>query len=227
MNIAVCDNDFEIANDVKNLIVRQKPKATVKVFSSAKDLLLCKDSFEIYFLDIKGISGMELAEKIREKSKSIIVFITGFSEYMPKAFDVNAFHYLLKPLDTEKFKEVLDKATKMLDENYVLLKIQGRNKKVPLKNIFYAESFNKKILFHTTEGVLEVQGKMENFENILEGEFYRCHRCYLVNFSQISSYGKNEIEVLNGDKILLAYKKYSAFVKAYLAYAKRGGVVNV
>ena len=68
MNIAVCDSDAEIAGEVRNLIAG-RIKSSVKVFSSAKELLSDKDVFDIYFLDIKGISGLEIAKKIREKEK--------------------------------------------------------------------------------------------------------------------------------------------------------------
>ena len=237
MNIAVCDSDAEIAVEVRNLIA-DCIKSSVKVFSSDKELLSDKDVFDIYFLDIKGISGLEIAHKIREKEKigdmkSVIVFITGYGEYMPEAFDVQAFHYLLKPIKVEKFFEVLKNAItevkkrKYNEEVFILLKIQGRQKKFALKDILYLESNNKKVAFHTTEGIFEVLGKMEDFEQTLDNAFYRCHRCYIVNFSKIASYRQNEIELINGDKISVAYKKYSSFVKAYIAYAKTGGAVNV
>ena len=237
MNIAVCDSDAEIAVEVRNLIA-DCIKSSVKVFSSAKELLSDKDVFDIYFLDIKGISGLEIAHKIREKekigdTKSVIVFITGYGEYMPEAFDVQAFHYLLKPIKVEKFFEVLKNAItevkkrKYNEEVFILLKIQGRQKKFALKDILYLESNNKKVAFHTTEGIFEVLGKMEDFEQTLGNAFYRCHRCYIVNFSKIASYRQNEIELINGDKISVAYKKYSSFVKAYMTYAKTGGAVNV
>ena len=237
MNIAVCDSDAEIAVEVRNLIA-DCIKSPVKTFSSAKELLSDKDVFDIYFIDIKGISGLEIANKIREKekigdTKSVIVFITGYSEYMPEAFDVQAFHYLLKPIKVEKFFEVLKNAVtevknrKYNEENFILLKIQGRQKKVALKDILYLESNNKKVAFHTNEGIFEVLGKMEDFEQNLGNSFYRCHRCYIVSFSKIASYRQNEIELINGDKISVAYKKYSSFVKAYMVYAKTGGAVNV
>lgn len=239
IDIAVCDSDMEIANDIKHLIALHQPEARVEIFLSADELRGHEDFFDIYFLDIKGISGLEIARDIREKQKrtggikSILIFVTGFSEHMEEAFDVQAFHYLLKPIKTGKFLEVLDKAMKEAEvkqkqeESYVLLKIPNRKKKVLLRNVFYVESSNKKVMVHTTEGIYEVQGKMDDFELAFGSSFYRCHRCYLVNLSKISSYRQNEIEIANGDKILLAYKKYSAFVKAYLSYAKRGGMVNV
>lgn len=239
VRIAVCDSDNEICQNIRNMIIRQKPEAVVKLFSSAEELLQDSMDFHIYFLDIKGVSGIELAHKIRErqeqeeKRRSIIIFVTGYREHMEEAFDVQAFHYLVKPIKPEKFSRVLERAfqeaefMEKQEEGYVLLKIPSRKIKVLLRDILYVESNNKKVTVHTTEGIYEVQGKMGEFEALFGASFYRCHRCYLVNFARVSSYNQNEIVLANGDRILLAYKKYSAFVKAYLDYAKEGGIVNV
>lgn len=239
MRVAVCDSDKEICQDIRNMVIGQKSEAVVEIFLSAEELLQAGMDFHIYFLDIKGISGLELAHKIREKQeekggcRSIIIFVTGYREHMEEAFDVQAFHYLLKPIRPEKFHHVLQRAWKEAEfmkkqqEGYVLLKIPGRKKKVLLRDIFYVESSNKKVRVHAAEGIYEVQGKMDEFEALFGPSFYRCHRCYLVNFAKISSYKQNEIVLANGDCILLAYKKYSAFVRAYLGYAKGGGIVNV
>lgn len=239
VKIAVCDSDAEICQSIRKLIAGVRPEASVSIFSSALELLQDESDFHIYFLDIKGVSGIELAREIRARQeekgtlRSIIIFVTGFSGHMEEAFDVQAFHYLLKPVKPEKFRQVLERAWKEVEfaekqeESYVLLKIPGQTKRVPLRDILYVESSNKKVLVHTNEGIYEAHGKMVELESAFGESFYRCHRCYLVNFSKISSYNQNEIIMTNGDSILLAYKKYSAFVKAYLSYAKEGGIVNV
>jgi len=237
MNIAVCDSDLTIAAYIKDLILQENSKAAVAIFASSDELIKASANFNIYFLDIKGISGMELARKIRDKEnnkqRSVIIFITGYAEYMPEAFDVQAFHYLVKPIDEEKFKRVFKKAQQETqsaarqENEFVMLKIFGKNKKIFLKDIFYIESANKKVAVRTNEGVFEISGKMEDFEASLGDGFYRAHRCYLVNFAKISSYNQKEIELENGDRILLAQKKYGSFVNAYLTYAKTGGIVNV
>ncbi len=100
-------------------------------------------------------------------------------------------------------------------------------KKVYLKDIFYIESANKKVIIHTKKGIMETYGKMEEWEQAAGGGFYRCHRCYLVNMEKIASYGIDMIETVNGDKLLLAQKKYTDFVRRYMNYAKNGGIVNV
>ena len=58
---------------------------------------------------------MELAKQIRKQGRqSLIIFITSASEYVFDAFDVEAFQYLLKPIQTDKLKNVLEKATKKM-----------------------------------------------------------------------------------------------------------------
>ena len=69
IDIAVCDSDMEIANDIKHLIALHQPEARVEIFLSADELRGHEDFFDIYFLDIKGISGLEIARDIREKQK--------------------------------------------------------------------------------------------------------------------------------------------------------------
>ena len=75
--------------------------------------------------------------------------------------------------------------------------------------------------------ILEVYGKMKELEKVLGSTFYRCHRCYIVNMEKISAYSADNIQVTNGDNMLLARKKYFGFIKTYMRYVKNGGIVNV
>ena len=243
IRIAVCDSDEEVSRDIRSMILREEPFATVRIFSSAEELLGVEEHFHIYFLDIRGVGGMEIAHALRRKqegmgSRSIIIFVTGFSEHMEEAFDVGAFHYLLKPIDTEKFRHVLHRALEEIhalngEEKYILINIAGSKdaqkctRKILIKDIIYVESNNKRVTLHSVNGTYEVQGSMKEFEDLLGENFYRCHRYYLINFAKVSAYNQNDIVMENGDRIMIAYRKYPAFVKAYLSYARGGGVVNV
>ncbi len=68
---------------------------------------------------------------------------------------------------------------------------------------------------------------MDEWEQMTGSGFYRCHRYYLVNMEQIVSYNAGTIKVVNGDKLILAQKKYNDFIRQYMKYAKDGGIVNV
>ncbi|MDE7358469.1 MAG: response regulator, partial [Lachnospiraceae bacterium] len=109
MKIAVCDDDQPIREELIRLIRKQISDVDIAEYQSGEALINAGGNFDIYFLDIEmdSVSGMDLARHIREqeenRKRSIIIFVTGYREYMEEAFDVNAFHYLLNPIDEEKF----------------------------------------------------------------------------------------------------------------------------
>lgn len=240
MRIAVCDDDWAIREELSRLIQKQMLEVDIVEYQSGEELINAKENIDIYLLDIEmgKVSGMDIARRIREqeesgRQRSIIIFVTGYREYMEAAFDVNAFHYLIKPIDAEKFSEVFHRAWKEASvsceqtKKYIMVKSSGTQQKLLLKDIYYIESGNKKVIFHTANGTLGMYGKMEELENDLGNTFYRCHRCYLVNMEKISAYSVDSIQVTNGDNLLLARRKYSDFIKTYMRYAKNGGIVHV
>ncbi len=239
MKIAVCDDDKAAREHIVSLVKEQIQDAEIMTFATGEEMLEVQSTFDISFLDVemREISGMDVANHIRQEeqgnTKSIIIFVTGYEKYMNSAFDVSAFHYLLKPIDEEKFRSVFGRA---LDELYavmertkrfILVRNSGIQQKVYLKDIYYIESANKKIIIHTKMGVLDSYRKMNELEQMTGRGFYRCHRCYLVNMEQIVSYNADTIKVVNGDKLILAQKKYNDFIRQYMRYAKDGGIVNV
>ena len=241
MKIAVCDDDRTTREQITSLIKEHEPDAEVITFEAGENMINSQDSFEISFLDVEmeEVSGIDVAKHMRDdqekrgKDKSIIIFVTGYREYMEDAFDVNAFHYLLKPIDEKKFYTVFNRALKEVSmktkqERFsVIIKNNGMQKKVLVRDIYYIESSNKKVVFHTKDGKIDTYGKMEDWESELGDSFYRCHRGYLVNLEKITAYSVDTIDIINGDSLILAQKKYADFIKAYMRYAKDGGIVNV
>ena len=241
MKIAVCDDDMATREHIVTLIKELIRDTAVVTFASGEEMLKAKEDFDISFLDVKmkELSGMDVAKHIRQEQeqngskKSIIIFVSGYEKYMNDAFDVLAFHYLLKPIDEEKFRTVFGRALKELSvaeertKRYILVKSSGVQQKVYVKDVYYIESANKKVIIHTGAGILESYGKMEKLEQRTGNGFSRCHRCYLVNMEKIVSYNADTIKVVNGDKLILAQKKYNDFIRHYMKYAKNGGIVNV
>lgn len=80
-----------------------------------------KEKIQIAILDIEmpGITGIEAAQKIRERDKDCcIIFLTAFDEfsYAKKAITIRALDYLLKPYDEKELMLVLEEAMRMVDE---------------------------------------------------------------------------------------------------------------
>lgn len=240
IHISVCDNEAKVREDIISILNNCSKDIEITQFSTGEELLEAGKPFHIYIIDIEldNMSGIDVAKQIRfreknKKTKSIIIFVTGYREYMEDAFDVNAFHYLVKPIDEKKMSTVFKRAIKEVTVRYkqkklyVIVKYNGMQKKVLIKDIYYIESNNKKVVFHTKDGNIETYGKMDDWENELGKSFYRSHRCYLVNMEKITAYSVDTIDVVGGDSVIIARKKYPDFVKAYMRYAKDGGAVNV
>lgn len=238
MKIAVCDDSREICMKITELIRERDKNSEISLFSDGEALIASGEDFDIIFLDIemKKLTGIETAEKLRgleegKERKTAIIFITAFREYMEQAFDVGAFNYITKPIDEERFFRIFEAVSKEVDhalENkFIMVKCQGIQRRFFLHEISYIESSNKKVILNTKQGKFEVYGKLSEFEELLKESFFRPHRCYLVNMESISAYDYEEIVTLDGDRLPMSKQKYRDFVKAYMRYARKGGIVNV
>ena len=250
MKIAVCDDEEEIREDIGQKIRHFLPEAEVCLYESAEQLLkensgtavrdgrgTTADVPDILFLDIKmnGMSGMELAGKLRSRDQDItIVFLTALEEYVYRAFDVGAFHYLLKPVDTVKFYEVLEKAVALRERvretarmrgecagECLTIKSRARTEKVYLSEIVYLEVLNRKVTLHKMQGQIEFYGRLKDLERRLSEDFVRCHRAYVVNLRYVRRYDGAGITLENGDNVWIAKTKYAEFVRRYMEYIRK------
>lgn len=234
MTIAICDDEKTICGQVEKLVKKQMPDCDTALFASGEELLRETKIFDIIFLDIHmdGINGMQAARILRnKKEEALLIFITGLKEYVFESFDVSAFHYLLKPIEEAKFAEVFAKAVaeterkKGLVEEPFFMKSNGRTMILNRNQILYIESQNRMVNFHTTNECLELYFDMRDLEQQLGRNFYRCHRGYIVNMGHITEYGKDSISLTNGETICLSRRKYKEFVKVYMDYLRKGGLL--
>ncbi len=181
---------------------------------------------------MEGMNGIEAARSLREKQgDTVLVFVTGIRDYVFDAFDLYAFQYLLKPIDEDKFAEVLARAVREAakkKERRVLF-IKSRNLTLDQSEILYIESRAKKVEIHTAGAAqaIEIYAAMDELAGQLGENFYRCHRAYIVNMDCITEYDSESITFTNGDRAYLTKKKYGEFVKAYMWHLQNGGVSSV
>lgn len=238
MQIAICDDEREIRNMLGEKLKRMYPDSGLWFYESGDELLLSDSQPDILLLDIrmKGKNGMETAKELRGKNKKmIVIFITALEEYVFQAFDVGAFHYLVKPFDDKKFEEIIRKAVEELknmeeSENIknesLIITSKGKHISVNPADIIYAEVFNRKVILHTINTDVEYYGKMKELEERAGEDFYRPHRSYLVNFNYIIRYDAETIYLKKG-QALMSKQNYKEFKKSYLRYNQRKGRKNV
>ena len=235
LKVAVCDDEKNIRSYLISLIREQDAKCEITEYASAEEYMAGGAEHDLLFLDIElegsaqGMDGMELARQIREGEQSgqpVIIFVTGHEKYVYDAFDVDAFQYLVKPVNEQKFAEIFRRAQdKIVSEaeqrkKTLVIRHGGANKVIPLDNIYYMESQGHKIMLSTKHGRMEYYARIGELEEELQGCFCRIHKGYLVNLACVDEYSKTEILLTNGDRLPLSKYKYEDFVKAYLRFVQ-------
>lgn len=242
IKIAICDDEKALREMLRQEIEKHCKHAGIlcqicDYDSGEKLLALPAESIpDILFLDIQmpGKNGMQTARELRRKNENmILIFVTALSEYVYDAFDVNAFHYLVKPFEEEKLQEVLDSAIRQCEKQAeapalqqqtphraILVKQGGLSTKVLLSDIVYAEVFNRKIMLHTVNGNIEYYGKLTDLSEQAGMDFYRTHRSYLVNLKYVEKYNADTVWLEQGT-VPMSKKQFSGFVRQYMHYIRR------
>ncbi|MCR5100865.1 MAG: LytTR family DNA-binding domain-containing protein [Butyrivibrio sp.] len=234
MKIAVCDDEEKIRNIIMSELKSSFPDDEIISFGIGEDVLRSveQDGYmpNIILLDIMmpGVSGMDVARKLRDISDDVvIIFITGEKQYVFDAFDVRAFHFLVKPFSNEKLvsvikaaKEEIAKATLKPQKKYVMLNSRGSHIRLCASDIIFAEVYGARIIVHTRTDEIEYYGHLSELEKLVGDGFFRTHRGYLVNLRFVKKYDAGKCYMSKGEA-LISKQNYKVFVKALIDYNKK------
>lgn len=227
INFAICDDnriDSQYVNElVKKWARNKKYQIHIDIFQSAEAFLFHytqNKEYDILLLDIemKKMDGVTLARMIRKSNKSVqILFITGYSQYIAEGYDVEALHYLMKPIKEEKMFDVLDRAvTKLIqNEKNLLLKLSDEMIKIPLHEIIYIDVNRNYVTIHANKDYT-LKKTLGEIEKELDEKFFRIGRSAIVNLKYITRITKTEVFLSNGFSLPLPRGIYDALNRAII-----------
>jgi len=135
------------------------------------------------------MNGMELAAKIRNYNNSVtIIFITSTNDFVFQGYDVNALHYLLKPLDENVLEKlILSDYKKKYLNNFLIFKSGSENIRIPIKEIIRAETVGRRVAIVLTDKTVYYPGKLSQLLKKLPGDqFVQCHKAFFINLYKIN-----------------------------------------
>ena len=234
ISIAVCDDEMldgcNMVKNIKEILEKTGTPFIVRQFQSGRDLLNAIENFDVIFLDIimGGLSGMKTAQILREKSfEKILIFMSVSRDYVFEAYDVEAFQYLVKPVDSLKLERVLQRAVKKLEnhsQEFIIINQDRIRKKLMLSEIYYFEIRGRVISVHGVDGISDYYEQLGILEKELKGKgFFRCHKSFLINLKYVDSYNRQEVILDTGEKIPIAKRRYETFCQEILEYMKKSG----
>ncbi len=197
-------------------------------FTKAMEALqfLQKERVDLIFLDINmpTISGIDLLKSLPYPPK--IIFTTAYRNYAAEAFDLDAIDYLVKPISFERFLKAMQKffaqieqainsSEETADQEYLVLKSDKKNHKIPLIELLYIEGLDNYIRVQTTEKTIICYEKLSAMEKKLPfPRFMRIHRSCIANLDRVDVFTSAHVEI--GGKSLSIGRSYKKEVTKQL-----------
>jgi two-component system LytT family response regulator len=187
---------------------------------------------DIVFLDIQmpDLGGLDMVERLESPNLQLFIFVTGYSEYAVRAFEVEAVDYLRKPFDKDRLVTALDRAHRRLnltngeierDAGRWLTRLSIRVESgfvfVPVDQILWIEAANKYVVVHTTAGTHIARQTIQSLQGKLDpGQFVRIHRSTVVRKSAVRGlhplfHGDYIVKLVNGAEVTLSRNFRASF----------------
>lgn len=229
LHIAICDDRQEdqalVSNLLQNWAQHRGVEIAAESFPSAESFLFRyaeNKTFDVLLLDIEmsGMDGVTMARRIRKENAAVqIVFITGYSDYIAEGYEVEALHYLMKPLKEEKLFSVLDRAAEKLKQNErcLNLDLSGEMVRIPFYEIRYLDVRQNYVTVHAVQDYT-IKRTLGDFEKELDGRFFRAGRAMIVNLTHIRRVTKTEVHLSDGTVLPLPRGAYEPLNRAIIAH---------
>ena len=196
----VVDDEEPARSELRYLLEETGRVDTIVEATSAREAVerLMENRVDVMFLDVSmpKTSGMQLAEALHKlKNPPAIVFVTAYSEYAVEAFGVDAVDYLMKPVETDRLNQALDKvqshvkpqATPHSTVERIPVEKGGRKVLIPVDDIRFIMAKDDYSCIYTVDDRFLSTTSLAQFEaKLCDFGFFRVHRRYIVNLACVT-----------------------------------------
>ena len=148
MKIVVCDDNFNIISEIKEMLneysaIKNVP-LEISAFDNGKAVLDSNENYNIAILDVEmpDMNGIALGEELRKRNKQIVlIYLTAHSQYLDSALNLNAARFFEKPIDKDRFFSGMDNALERIDNTTInfFIRDDKTQVRVTAESIIYIE----------------------------------------------------------------------------------------
>ena len=231
IRIAICDDEKHMSDHIRamasDFFRKKNREIQLRTFSSGEELLSYDGQIDILFLDIqmKGMDGIETARKLRDsKFRGFLIFITVLKEMVFQSFEVQAYDYLVKPVEEKQFEKTMERlytSMQNASEDSLLVQKGYEGRIIREEEIVFCEIIDRKIYLNLASGeVVDYYERIENLETKLGSHFFRCHRSYLINLKHLKGYKNGTAYMDNGKEVPVSRLRSKEFSSVVLRHMK-------
>ena len=179
-----------------------------------------RGDFDLIFMDIDmpAMSGMEAAKALRERDAHVLlIFVTALARFALNGYEVDAYDFIVKPLQYNFFSSKMNRAMKKLDSEQrvkVLIKTSEKTVSVFADEILFVDIFKHVLNFHTDRETVSTRGTMKDvMESLNEGSFAMCNKSCVVNLNHIQMIDGDEAVLTNGERLQISRPRKTEFMQ--------------
>ena len=216
MRAMIVDDEAPARSELRFLLEESGSIDMIVEATSAREAVekLMETRVDVMFLDISmpKTNGMQLAEALHKlKNPPQIVFVTAYSEYALDAFGVNAVDYLMKPVETDRLSQALEKVAERLKPQVTPPSVEripviksGSKVLVPIDQIRFIEAKDDYSCIYTENDRFLSTISLQKLEDRLAAHgFFRIHRSYIVNLEYVE-----DVEVISAGILQLTIQGF-------------------
>ena len=229
LRIAIVEDDEKEAKELNSLLGKfsQDNGLEFQIFQFLNPLIFLNNysaDYDLIFMDIQMpyMDGLEASQKLREiDSFTMLVFVTNMAILAGKGYEVEAFDFLVKPIEYKYFFTKMTRIINALNrrhEKKIIIQSEGIKHCIPISKIIYIEVANHSLIYHTEDGKFNSYGTMKKAqESLSKYDFELCNNCYLVNLSFVKSVRQFIVKVGN-EELKISRPKKKSFMEALNNY---------
>ena len=246
LSVLIVDDEPHARRHIKSLLENDDEVEVVYECKNGREVLnfIKNKTPSIIFLDINmpGLTGVEVAAELRNKN-SLVIFSTAYDQYALKAFELEAFDYLLKPFEDARFYEVLERAKQTIEKyqqaafsekfaglyqeynnslhphlTEFVIKEKGFEYTIHVEDVLYIEASSMYAELHCLDAKVLYRTALNLLEQQLPANFIRIHRSFIVNKNFVESikYLNNSTYMLTmkNEDVIISSRKYKERIQA-------------
>lgn len=236
MKLLICDDSKINVELVEFLVEAFEEKYKVKfekdVRLSGDFILTEKNSYDIAIVDVEmpGISGIELSERLKEINPAVcIIILTAFENYLDYAMKIQVFRYLSKPIDRNRFFRNLEEAVEEYNKTNKKLTLKSNDGFVVINtnDILYMEKKTGGTTLFTIKGEKEVKEKLNECVELINRPttFIYSHNSIVVNLQRVVSFDKSVVTLQKSEteavETYMSQRKYKEFKENFMRFIMR------
>ena len=202
LRVLIADDEPLARQRIEDLLAKEEHVAVVGFATNGEEAVAAIQHLkpDLVFLDIRmpGKTGLEVIDAIGAEAMPPTIFSTAYDQFAPKAFDVAAVDYLVKPFDDDRFAQALRRARQAIELRALAspkqyldrlpVEMRGQTRVVPVAQIDYITASGPYAELHVGGRTFAIREKMQTLEERLDpAHFFRIHRSAIVQLDRVDT----------------------------------------